>query len=86
MKNPTIAEKQDALRILVDNSIVLDEAKKQELLGKMNSFTEEEVDTLGRFLALEQTEIDDYVEKMPTKFNKALEKAAEIDKLVTDQR
>lgn len=49
-------EKREALKILIDKSS-FDEASKLQVLNLLESMTDDEVDTLGRFFAKYQQEI-----------------------------
>ncbi|MFC1617861.1 hypothetical protein ACFL2B_01120 [Patescibacteria group bacterium] len=57
----TIVSKRKALRILVDNSLLLSPEIKQKLQATIDNLPEEDIDAMGKFLALErqkQKEID----------------------------
>lgn len=47
-------EKREALKVLLKHSFFLTEEAKQSILLKLDSFSDEEVDAIGRFLAVEK--------------------------------
>lgn len=50
----TIKEKQDALLILIEESILLSYEQKLDLIDEFPKLTEEQIDALGAFLASEE--------------------------------
>jgi len=62
----TLEEKKKALVTLVNHSFFLEAQGKMLILGKIDSMSEEDVDTLGKFLAMEKKE--------------AIKKAEELEK------
>lgn len=50
-------DKKSALKVLIEESIIISEDVKEPLINKIPSLTDEEVDTLGTFLAMEQKEL-----------------------------
>ncbi len=51
----------DALRVLVENSLVLSEQAKHTLLSKIPIMTQEEIMAWGKLLSREQDVLDDMV-------------------------
>ena len=47
-------DKKSALKVLLQHSSFLNEKSKLQILEKLDRFSDEEIDTLGRFLALEK--------------------------------
>ncbi len=47
-------DKQNALMILINHSFLLTDKAKSKLVSKLSGMTDEEIDNLGRFLALEK--------------------------------
>lgn len=46
-------DKKQALKILIENSELLKEETKKLILGKLDSYSEEEIDSMGRVFASE---------------------------------
>jgi hypothetical protein len=49
----SLAQKKQALEVLIEQSILIDVDRKDELIAKISQMDEEAVDALGKFLALE---------------------------------
>lgn len=47
-------DKKTALKTLVEHSYFISNTTKSELLAKMDTMSDDDVETLGRFLALEK--------------------------------
>ncbi|NCN45338.1 MAG: hypothetical protein COU63_01290 [Candidatus Pacebacteria bacterium CG10_big_fil_rev_8_21_14_0_10_36_11] len=63
---PSLEEKKAALEVLIRQSIQLDESKKPELVYKIPQMTEQDIDTLGQFLAMEVDQAGQfYAENLP---------------------
>ena len=63
---PTLEEKQQALEVLIHQSILIDEAKKPDLVYKIPQMPEEAIDAFGSFLAQEVKNAEEfYAENLP---------------------
>lgn len=63
---PTLEEKQQALEVLIRQSILIDEAQKPDLTYKIPQMPEETVDAFGKFLAQEVKNAEEfYAENLP---------------------
>ncbi|MFZ5438194.1 MAG: hypothetical protein ACOZAK_04035 [Patescibacteria group bacterium] len=67
---PTLEEKKQALEVLIRQSILLDEAKKPELVYKIPQMSEEDINNLGQFLALEVKNAEQFYEENLPKLEK----------------
>lgn len=67
---PTLEEKQQALEVLIRQSILLDEAKKPDLVYKIPQMSEEDINNLGQFLALEVKNAEQFYEENLPKLEK----------------
>ena len=47
-------DKKTALKTLIEHSFFLTEEAKLDILSKLNTMSEMEIDTIGKFLALEK--------------------------------
>ena len=47
-------DKKQALVFMLENSLVVTDAEKKKILYKLDSFTKEQIDAVGVFLAYEQ--------------------------------
>lgn len=56
-------DKKEALRILIENSLALNEGNKSKLLAQLESMSDEKVEEWGKLLATEQ----DYLTKNESK-------------------
>jgi len=63
-------DKKEALLVLIHHSMFIPEKVKLELIGKIDELTDEQIDDLGKFLALEKKkslensgEMIEYIEK-----------------------
>lgn len=50
----TLRQKQDALLMLIEESILLSYEQKLDIIDEFPRFTEEQIDALGAFLAAEE--------------------------------
>lgn len=62
-------DKKEALKILIENSFVLDQETKTKFLMAMDSFTEEEIDELGKLFAHEQNVVKENKEELQSIIN-----------------
>lgn len=63
---PTLEEKQQALEVLIHQSILIDEAQKPGLVYKIPQMPEEAIDAFGKFLAQEVKNAEEfYAENLP---------------------
>ncbi|PIQ81350.1 MAG: hypothetical protein COV78_00720 [Candidatus Pacebacteria bacterium CG11_big_fil_rev_8_21_14_0_20_34_55] len=69
--------KKDALRILIENSIMFDDDQKEVLLSSVDNYSDQEVDSLGIMLALEQKQIKKYSQE------ELIKKAKEFDNQIS---
>lgn len=70
---PTLEEKKEALEILIHQSILLDEDRKPELVYKIPEMSEEDIDNLGRFLAMEVQNAEKFYEENLSKLEKFID-------------
>lgn len=70
---PTLEEKKDALEILIHQSVLLDESKKPELVYKIPQMSEEDIDALGQFLAMEVKNAEKFYEENLPKLEKFID-------------
>lgn len=61
--------KQDALITLIKQSILLTSLDKESLLGKIDTLSAEQIDEMGKFLALEQKTLSENVDQIETSIN-----------------
>jgi hypothetical protein len=62
-------DKKEALKILIENSLALNEENKNKLLTQLESMSDEKIEEWGKLLSVEQ----DYLDKNESKvfeFNK----------------
>lgn len=59
-------DKRKALRILIQDSMLLSEPLKEELLIRLESLTDEQVIEFGRFFALEQKKREELTDTLIT--------------------
>lgn len=69
---PTLAEKQQALEVLIHQSVLLAEDKKPELIAKIPQMAEADLDSLGQFLALEVKNAEKFYEENLPKLEKLI--------------
>lgn len=53
MKEEAMNKKQ-ALIVLIEHSLAIPDKTKEKILDKIDNFSDQEIETLGRFLALEK--------------------------------
>jgi hypothetical protein len=66
-------DKKSALKVLIEESILLHDGIKEPLINKIPSMTDEEVDKLGTFLAMEQKELLENEEEIEKNLKALLE-------------
>jgi len=76
---PTLEEKKDALETLIHQSILLDETKKPDLVYKIPQMSEEDIDALGQFLALEVKNAEQFYEENLPKLEKFIDQLESVD-------
>ena len=74
--------KKVALVTLIESSFLLSSDDKLALIEKVPSFTEKQVDTVGKFLALERQIILDHKSELTARFESMLR---ELDREDTDR-
>jgi len=56
-------DKKEALKILIENSLALNEENKNKLLAQLDSMSDEKIEEWGKLLSVEQ----DYLDKNESK-------------------
>ena len=72
-------DKKKALTVLISHSYILSDEAKKKLLAKVHTMSDQDIDTLGKFLAMEKKKSIEENQKMIEEYDKLIESLEESD-------